>query len=145
MIRRSCGARARPSRRDSRSQWPGRSEVRRDEEPVNPLSPIGEKTLPQFRAIIESESPVRLAARLEEAGCTLLGPWAAETAKAGQKLGLVEELDVSVLLEARDSSAATERLRELVDSDACFRILQVVSADAEPDDRPSKPDENPEE
>jgi hypothetical protein len=75
----------------------------------------------------------------------LLGPWAAETAKAGQKLGLVEELDVSVLLEARDSSAATERLRELVDSDACFRILQVVSADAEPDDRPSKPDENPEE
>ncbi len=84
--------------------------------------------------MIESDSPPRVAERLEAAGCTLLGPWAADSSATAQKLGLSEELDVSVLIEAGDSAAATEQLREIVGAEARFQVLKVVPADAGPDE-----------
>jgi hypothetical protein len=87
--------------------------------------------LTQFRAIIESDSPSRAAERLKAAGCTLLGPWAAEVGSTAKALSLAEELDVTVLVDAGDSADAAEQVHEIVGTEAHLQILRVVPVEAD--------------
>lgn len=85
----------------------------------------------QFRATIESDSPGEVAERLEEAGLTLLGPWASGAEVDARMLGLTEELDVAALLEANDASAAAERVQEILGGRARVQIVGVTPAPSE--------------
>ena len=82
--------------------------------------------MPQFRATIDSDSPAQAAKRLGDAGLTLLGPWAAESDRATTPLGLTEELEVTVLMEATSSEEAEELVREVLGAQATMRIVEVA-------------------
>ncbi len=83
--------------------------------------------MPQFRATIDCDSPAQAAKRLEDAGLTLLGPWAADSSTGGTRLGLAEELEVTALTEATDSSEAEEQVRKALGSKGLVRIVEVES------------------
>jgi hypothetical protein len=84
--------------------------------------------MPQFRATIDSDSPAQAAKKLGDAGLTLLGPWAAGSDRATTPLGLTEELEVTVLMEAASSEEAEERVREVLGAQVTMRIVEVLPA-----------------
>jgi hypothetical protein len=82
--------------------------------------------MPQFRATIDSDSPAQAAKKLGDAGLTPLGPWAAQSDRATTPLGLTEELEVTILMEATSSEEAEERVREVLGERATMRFIEVL-------------------
>jgi hypothetical protein len=81
--------------------------------------------MPQFRAVIDCDSPAQAAKKLGEAGLTLLGPWAPKASSTARPLGLTEELEVTAMTEASDLDEAEARVREALGGRGLIRVVEV--------------------
>jgi hypothetical protein len=84
--------------------------------------------VPEFRAIIKSDSPRSDAEALESAGIELVGPWAIDD--AGTEDLVSDEREVSALVEGASAAAVADRLKAIVKPDSRIEVIAVRDAES---------------
>jgi hypothetical protein len=83
--------------------------------------------VPEFRAIVESDSPRSDAEALKAAGIELVGPWAVEGVRPGDLVA--DDREVSALVEESSAEEVADRVKAIVDPESRIEVIAVTGSE----------------